>query len=64
MRAEDNTAVALARFEIFNEVSDYKKEKERCKDLEVIGNAPESCGSVDERLAAAEERLAEFDRNT
>lgn len=64
MRAEDNTAVALARFEIFNEVSDYKKEKERCKDLEVIGNAPESCETVDERLAGAEDRLAEFDRNT
>ncbi len=64
MRAEDNTAIALARFELFNEVSDYKKEKERCKDLEVIGNAPESCETVDERLAAAEERLAEFDRNT
>ena len=64
MRAEDNTAIALARFEIFNEVSDYKKEKERCKDLEVIGNAPDTCQTVDERLAAAEERLAEFDRNT
>ncbi len=64
MRAEDNTAVALARFEIFNEVSDYAKEKERCKDLEVIGNAPETCQTVDERLAAAQERLAEFDRNT
>lgn len=64
MAAEDNTAVALARFEIFNEVSDYKKEKERCKDLLVIGNAPETCETVDERLAAAEERLAEFDRNT
>ncbi|MCR9194119.1 MAG: hypothetical protein NXH88_05260 [Hyphomonas sp.] len=64
MRAEDNTAVALARFEIFNEVSDYAKEKERCKDLEVIGNAPETCETVDERLAEAQERLAEFDRNT
>lgn len=64
MTAEDNTAIALARFEIFNEVSDYKKEKERCKDLEVIGNAPETCQTVDERLAEAEERLAEFDRNT
>lgn len=64
MRAEDNTAVALARFELFNVVSDYAKEKERCKDLEVIGNAPETCLDVDERLAAAQERLAEFDRNT
>jgi len=64
MRAEDNTAIALARFEIFNEVSDYKKEKERCEDLEVIGNAPDSCNTVDERLAEAEDRLAEFDRNT
>lgn len=64
MTAEDNTAIALARFEIFNEVSDYKKEKERCKDLEVIGNAPETCQTVDARLAEAEERLAEFDRNT
>ena len=64
MRAEDNTAIALARFELFNEVSDYKKEKERCKDLEVIGNAPDSCNTVDERLAGAEEALAEFDRNT
>jgi tetratricopeptide (TPR) repeat protein len=63
MAAEDNTAIALARFEIFNEVSDYKKEKERCKDLEVIGNAPETCETVDDRLSEAEERLAEFDRN-
>ncbi|MEM7328524.1 MAG: tetratricopeptide repeat protein [Pseudomonadota bacterium] len=64
MQAEDNTAVALARFEIFNEVSDYKKEKERCKDLAVIGETTENCQNVDERLAEAEERLAEFDRNT
>jgi len=64
MTAEDNTAIALARFEIFNEVSDYKKEQERCKDLIVIGNAPESCDTVADRVAEAEERLAEFDRNT
>ena len=31
---------------------------------EVIGNAPETCQTVDERLAEAQERLAEFDRNT
>ncbi|MEL6858129.1 MAG: hypothetical protein AAFO74_07065 [Pseudomonadota bacterium] len=64
MAAEDNTAVALARFTLFNVVSDYKKEKERCKDLEVIGNAPESCETVDERLATAEKELADFDSNT
>ena len=64
MTAEDNTAIALARFEIFNEVSDYKKEKERCKDMAVIGDVSENCDTVDERLAEAEERLAEFDRNT
>ena len=64
MTAEDNTAIALARFEIFNEVSDYKKEKERCKDMAVIGDVSENCDTVDERLAESEERLAEFDRNT
>ncbi|MEM7460246.1 MAG: hypothetical protein AAF331_12335 [Pseudomonadota bacterium] len=64
MTAEDNTAIALARFEIFNEVSDYKKEKERCKDMAVIGDVSENCDTVDARLAEAEERLAEFDRNT
>ncbi len=64
MTAEDNTAIALARFEIFNEVSDYKKEKERCKDMAVIGDVSENCDTVDARLADAEERLAEFDRNT
>ena len=63
MAAEDNTAKALVIFEAQNEVSDYKKEKERCKDLEVIGNAPETCLTVDERLAAAEERLAELRGN-
>ncbi|MEM7638662.1 MAG: hypothetical protein AAF269_06320 [Pseudomonadota bacterium] len=64
MTAEDNTAIALARFEIFNEVSDYKKEKERCKDMAVIGDVSANCDTVDARLAEAEERLAEFDRNT
>lgn len=57
MAAEDNTARALVLFEAQNEVNDYKKEKERCKDLEVIGNAPESCQTVDERLATAEAAL-------
>ncbi len=60
MAAEDNTARALVIFDAQNEVNDYKKEKERCEDLEVIGNAPESCQTVDERLAAAEEALAEI----
>ena len=60
MRAEDATAKALILFDAQNEVNDYKKEKERCKDLEVINNAPESCKTVDERLAAAEEALAEL----
>lgn len=58
MAAEDNTARALVLFEAQNEVNDYKKEKERCKDLEVIGNAPETCQTVDERLATAEAALA------
>lgn len=60
MAAEDNTARALVLFEAQNEVNDYKKEKERCKDLEVIGNAPESCLTVDERLAGAEDALREL----
>lgn len=60
MAAEDNTARALIVFEAQNEVNDYKKEKERCKDLEVIGNAPESCLTVDERLATAEAALADL----
>lgn len=60
MAAEDATARALVLFDAQNEVNDYKKEKERCKDLEVIGNAPESCTTVDDRLAQAEEALAEL----
>ena len=60
MAAEDNTARALVLFDAQNEVNDYRKEKERCKDLEVIGNAPESCQTVDERLKTAEEALAEL----
>jgi hypothetical protein len=60
MAAEDATARALVLFDAQNEVNDYKKEKERCKDLEVIGNAPESCTTVDDRLAQAEAALAEL----
>ena len=60
MAAEDNTARALVIFDAQNEVNDYKKEKERCEDLEVIGNAPESCQTVDDRLAEAEAALAEI----
>lgn len=60
MAAEDATARALVIFDAQNEVNDYKKEKERCKDLEVIGNAPESCTTVDDRLAEAEDALAEL----
>lgn len=63
MTAEDNTAKALVIFDAQNLVNDYKKEKERCKDLEVINNAPESCETVDERLAGAEEALAEIQGN-
>ncbi|MEL7042120.1 MAG: hypothetical protein AAGL90_11390 [Pseudomonadota bacterium] len=60
MAAEDNTAKALVLFEAQNEVNDYRKEKERCKDLEVIGNAPDSCLTVDDRLAEAQDKLAEL----
>ncbi|MEO1306149.1 MAG: hypothetical protein AAFV37_14340, partial [Pseudomonadota bacterium] len=63
MAAEDNTARALVIFEAQNEVNDYRKEKECCKDLEVIGNAPESCETVDERLKTAEDALAELQGN-
>ena len=63
MAAEDNTARALVIFDAQNLVNDYKKEKERCKDLEVINNAPESCNTVDDRLAGAEEALAELQGN-
>jgi len=58
MAAADNTARALVIFEAQNKVNDFKKEKERCDDLVVIGNAPESCGDVEERLAGAEDELA------
>ncbi|MCR9269743.1 MAG: hypothetical protein NXH72_07140 [Hyphomonadaceae bacterium] len=60
MAAEDNTARALVIFDAQNKVNDFKKEKERCEDLEVIGNAPETCQTVDERLATAEAELAEI----
>lgn len=63
MWVEDNIVVVLVCFEIFNEVSDYKKEKECCKDLEVIGNVLEFCGLVDECLVVVEECLVEFDCN-
>ena len=63
MAAEDNTARALVIFEAQNEVNDYRKEKERCKDLEVIGNAPESCENIDERMETTEDALAELQGN-
>ena len=64
MAAEDNTAKALVIFEAQNEVNDYKKEKERCKQLEVIGEAPETCLTVDDRLVVAEDALADLRSNS
>ncbi|MEL6861441.1 MAG: hypothetical protein AAGL11_06360 [Pseudomonadota bacterium] len=63
MTAEDNTARALIVFDASNRVLELKKEKERCKDLEVINNAPPACDDVDERLVGAEEALAELQGN-
>ncbi len=60
LAAEDRTAKALIVFDYSNRVSEARKEKDRCKDLVIIGNAPEACNTVDERLATAEAELAEI----
>lgn len=59
MRAEEQTEVALVRFEAQSLVQDTENEKRRCEQLAVLGegNAPEACATVDERLAEAREEL-------
>jgi len=57
MAAEDATARALVIFDADNLVRDLTKEKQRCKELAVIGNPPEACNTVDDRLSAAQESL-------
>ena len=61
MRSEEQTEVALVRFEAQSLVQDTENEKRRCEQLAVLGegNAPEACATVDERLAEAR---AEFQR--
>ncbi len=57
MRSEDNTEVALVRFEAQSLVQDTENEKKRCAQLAVLGegNEPEACATVDERLEKARE---------
>ncbi|WP_233348445.1 tetratricopeptide repeat protein [Henriciella algicola] len=57
MRSEEQTEVALVRFEAQSLVQDTENEKRRCEQLAVLGegNAPEACATVDERLAEARE---------
>lgn len=57
MAAEDNTARALVIFDADNLVRDILKEQQRCKELAVIGNPPEACATVEERLEAAKVEL-------
>lgn len=59
MQSEDNTEVALVRFEAQSLVQDTENEKKRCAQLSVLGegNEPEACATVDERLEKAREAL-------
>ncbi|WP_233350532.1 tetratricopeptide repeat protein [Henriciella barbarensis] len=59
MRSEEQTEVALVRFEAQSLVQDTENEKRRCEQLAVLGegNAPEACATVDERLAEAREEF-------
>ncbi len=60
MNSEDETAKALRVFEVQQEVQTLVNEKQRCRQLEVLGdeNAPAGCVTVEERLQVAEERLS------
>ncbi|MEL7545743.1 MAG: tetratricopeptide repeat protein [Pseudomonadota bacterium] len=61
MGAEDATEVALARFEISSKLQDAVAEKDRCNKLAVLGDPPEACQTVDDRIEEAETELAAFD---
>ena len=63
MASEDQTEVALARFEIQSLVQDTENEQKRCKQIAVLGdeNLPEACNTVDQRYKEAQERLAAFE---
>lgn len=60
MAAEDNTARALVIFDADNLVRDLIKEEQRCKELAVIGELPEACSTVPDRLDAARTALDEL----
>lgn len=60
MAAEDTTARALVIFDADNLVRDITKEQQRCKELAVIGNPPEACSTVEERLEAAKSALSKL----
>ena len=52
MDAEEETKVALARFEIQVQVDELRSLKKACEELEVLGGEPpEECKTVDERMA-------------
>ena len=59
MRSEEQTEVALVRFEAQSLVQDLENEKKRCSQLAVLGeeNAPEACATVDERLSDAQAKF-------
>ncbi|WP_233355663.1 tetratricopeptide repeat protein [Henriciella litoralis] len=59
MRSEEQTEVALVRFEAQSLVQDLENEQKRCKQLAVLGeeNAPEACATVEERLADAQAKF-------
>jgi len=61
MGAEDATEVALARFEISSKLQDTIAEKDRCDKLAVLGDPPEACQTVRDRIKEAEDELAAFD---
>lgn len=56
MDSEDQTAVALRRFQAQQRVIEIRNEQERCEQLKVLGdNLPDGCATVEERLAEATE---------
>ncbi len=64
MESEDATAVALRRFQAQQPVIELTNEKDRCDQLKVLDpdDLPEGCKTVEERLVAAQEALAEVEK--
>lgn len=58
MDSEEQTAKALVVFEASNKVQEIENEDKVCKKLQVLGDAPETCTSLQTRLEEAQATLA------